>query len=563
MPKFIFVIGGVMSGVGKGAAAASIGRILQGYGYRVTAVKIDPYVNVDAGTMNPIEHGEVFVTEDGDETDQDIGNYERFLDENIYSVNYMTTGRVYQTVIEKERNLEYGGRCVQVVPHVPEEVIRRIKAAQRHAKADFTIIEVGGTVGEYENILFMEAARMMHLSRPKDVMFVLVSYLPIPGNTGEMKTKPTQHAVRTVNSAGIQPDFILARAEVPLDAPRRRKLSVFCNVGEGDVISAPDVDSIYKIPLNFEQEGIGRKILKKFGLRPRRPDMSDWRELVDRIDNSDRPVRIAMVGKYFSTGEFTLTDSYISVIEAVKHAAWSQRRKPVIEWLNAEEFENDPKSVERLAEYDGLVIPGGFGTRGIEGKIRGIRFVRERGIPYLGLCYGMQLATVEFARDVAGLDGASTEEVDPKSPHLVIHTMSGQERLIRERKFGGSMRLGAYPCVLASGTVARRAYGKAEISERHRHRYEFNNAYRERLQDAGLVISGTSPDGTLVESVEVKGHPFFVGVQFHPELKSRPLVPHPLFAAFVRAAAGGAKDDGKTVRKTAARSAGRQSRSGR
>jgi len=537
MPKFIFVIGGVMSGVGKGAAVASIGRILQGYGYRVTAVKIDPYVNVDAGTMNPIEHGEVFVTEDGDETDQDIGNYERFLNENIYSVNYMTTGRVYQTVIEKERNLEYGGRCVEVVPHVPEEVIRRIREAQRHAKSDFTIVEVGGTVGEYQNVLFLEAARMMHLSRPKDVLFVLVSYLPIPKNTGEMKTKPTQYAVRTVNSAGIQPDFILARAECPLDGPRRRKLSVFCNVSDGDVISAPDVDSIYKVPINFEEEGFGRKILKKFGLRTKHRDLADWRKFVESIDESEKPVRIAMVGKYFATGEFTLSDSYLSVIEAVKHAAWAQKRKPVIEWLSAEEFETDPKSVQKLAGYDGLVIPGGFGGRGIEGKMRAIRFVRENGIPYLGLCYGMQLATVEFARNVLGLKDANTEEVYKESPHLVIHTMPEQESLIREKRYGGSMRLGAYPCVLSAGTNARRAYGTKEISERHRHRYEFNNDYREDLKKAGLVISGTSPDGNLVEIVEIKDHPFFVGTQFHPEFKSRPLVPHPLFMAFIRAAA--------------------------
>jgi len=525
-----------MSGVGKGAAVASIGCILQSYGYRVTAVKIDPYVNVDAGTMNPIEHGEVFVTDDGDETDQDIGNYERFLNENIYSVNYMTTGRVYQTVIERERNLEYGGRCVEVVPHVPEEVIRRIKEAQRQAKADFTIVEVGGTVGEYQNVLFLEAARMIHLESPKDVMFVLVSYLPIPKNTGEMKTKPTQYAVRTVNSAGIQPDFILARAECPLDGPRRRKLSVFCNVSEDNVISAPDVDSIYKVPIHFEDEGFGRKILKKFGMHPKRRNLANWRRFTESIDQSSKPVRIAMVGKYFATGEFTLSDSYLSVIEAIKHSAWAQGRKPVIEWLNAEEFETDPKYAQKLADYDGLIIPGGFGGRGIEGKMRAIRYVRENGIPYLGLCYGMQLATVEFARNVLGLKDANTEEVYKKSPHLIIHTMPEQERLIKEKRYGGSMRLGAYPCVLASGTKSRRAYGLAEISERHRHRYEFNNAYRQDLLKAGLVISGTSPDGRLVEIIEIKDHPFFVGTQFHPELKSRPLAPHPLFMAFIKAA---------------------------
>jgi len=538
MPKFIFVVGGVMSGVGKGSATASIGRILQGYGYRVTAVKIDPYINVDAGTMNPIEHGEVFVTADGDETDQDIGNYERFLGVDLNSVNYMTTGRVYRTVIEKERNLEYGGRCVEVVPHVPEEVIRRIKEAQRRTRADFTMIEVGGTVGEYQNVLFLEAARMMKLAHPKDVMFFLVSYLPVPKNTGEMKTKPTQYATRTLNSAGIQPDFILARAERPLDAPRRRKLSVFCNVSEEDVISAPDVDSIYKVPVNFEIEGLGQKILKKFGIRAKKRDLTEWKRMVKSIETVGRPVRIGIVGKYFTTGEFTLADSYISVIEAVKHAAWRQGLKPEIEWVNAEAFEDRPAAVKSLSKYDGIIIPGGFGSRGVEGKIRAIRYAREKKIPFFGLCYGMQLATIEFARNVVGLKGANTEEIDPQSPHPVIHIMPGQVKLIKEKKYGGSMRLGEYPCILAPGSVSRRAYGRPEIDERHRHRYEFNNAYRERLRDAGLVIAGTSPDGILVEIVELKDHPFFVGTQFHPELTSRPLKPHPLFMAFVKASAG-------------------------
>ncbi len=535
MPKFIFIVGGVMSGVGKGAACASIGRILQGRGFKVTAIKIDPYINVDAGTMNPVEHGEVFVTTDGDETDQDIGNYERFLDQDITSVNYMTTGRVYRTVIEKERNLEYGGKTVEVVPHVPEEVIRRIRAAQRRAKADFTMIEIGGTVGEYQNVLFLEAARMMKLERPKDVMTVLVSYLPVPSKTGEMKTKPTQYAVRTLNSAGIQPDIILGRADRPMDEPRRRKLSVSCSVGEGDVISAPDVDSIYQIPLNFEDEDLSGTILRKFGMRARRRDMKDWRKLVTNIKNSTRPVRIGIVGKYFATGNFTLADSYLSVIEALKHAAWNQKMKPVLEWLNAEEYEKNPRSLKELSKYDGILIPGGFGSRGVEGKIRAIQWCREKKIPYFGLCYGMQLATIEFARHVAGLKKANTAEVDPKSPHQVIHIMPEQEAKLRAKNFGGSMRLGEYACILAEGTVSRHAYGTAQIGERHRHRYEVNNAYRERLREAGLTFAGTSPDGLLVEIIEIKNHPFFVGTQFHPEFKSRPLRPHPLFTAFVKA----------------------------
>jgi len=541
MPKYIFIAGGVMSGVGKGAACASIGKLLQSCGYSVTAIKIDPYINVDAGTMNPVEHGEVFVTSDGDETDQDIGNYERFLDIDITSVNYMTTGRVYQTVIAKERNLEYGGKTVEVVPHVPEEVIRRIKAAQRRAQADIVMIEIGGTVGEYQNVLFLEAARMMRLDRPKDVQVILVSYLPIPSMTGEMKTKPTQYAARTLNSAGIQPDFILARGERALDEPRRRKLSVNCNMKDDEVISAPDVRSIYQIPLNFDREDLGKKILRKFGLRSKKHDLASWRKLVQTIENPKREVRIAVVGKYFASGHYTFSDAYMSVIEALKHACWRERAKPVLDWLNSEEFEANPAALKKLSAYDGILVPGGFGSRGIEGIIKAIRYAREKKIPYFGLCYGMQLATVEFARNVAGLKRAHTTEVDPETPHPVIHIMPEQEAVVRQKKFGGSMRLGSYPCVLAKATSARRAYGRQEINERHRHRYEVNNAYRERLREAGLVIAGTSPDGLLVEIIELKNHPFFVGVQFHPEFQSRPLRPHPLFGAFIKACLGRGK----------------------
>lgn len=535
MPKYIFIVGGVMSGVGKGAACASIGKILQSSGYNVTAIKIDPYINVDAGTMNPVEHGEVFVTTDGDETDQDIGNYERFIDIDITSVNYMTTGRVYRTVIERERNLEYGGKTVEVVPHVPEEIIRRIKAAQRKSKADITMVEIGGTVGEYQNVLFLEAARMMRLEHPKDVLVILVSYLPIPSKTGEMKTKPTQYAVRTLNSAGIQPDFILARAERPIDEPRRRKLSVFCNVSDDAVVSAPDVDSIYEIPINFEREGMGKKILRRLGLKAKPSDLTEWAKLVKTIKNPSKEVKIGIVGKYFATGQFTLSDAYISVIEALRHAAWHNKAKPVLEWINAEEFEKDPASVKKLSKFDGILIPGGFGSRGVEGKIAAIKYAREKKIPYFGLCYGMQLATIEYARNVAGLKGANTLEVDPDTKHPVIHIMSSQEANIKQKNYGGSMRLGSYPCILADGTVSRQAYGQVEISERHRHRYELNNAYRERLREAGLVIAGTSPDGLLVEIIEIKKHPFFVGTQFHPEFRSRPLRPHPLFLGFVEA----------------------------
>jgi len=535
MTKFIFVVGGVMSGVGKGIASASIGKILQGKGFRVTAVKIDPYINVDAGTMNPVEHGEVFVTEDKDECDQDVGNYERFLDTNIYSDNYMTTGRVYQTVIQKERNLEYGGRCVEVVPHVPEEVIRRIRRAGKIAKADFVIVEVGGTVGEYQNVLFLEAGRMLHQRRPDDVLFVLVSYLPIPSKIGEMKTKPTQQATQLLNAAGIQPDFILCRAEQPLDEPRKRKISIFCNVDKRDIISAPDVDSIYEVPLNFEKEQLGQRILSKFNMRARQKDLAEWKKLVKIIKTAKEEVHIGIVGKYFTTGNFVLSDAYISVIEAIKHAAWAHNRKPVLTWLNSEEYERDPSKIKELKNLDGVIVPGGFGSRGVEGKIKAIQYCRENKIPYFGLCYGMQMAVVEFARNICGLADANTAEINPKTTNPIIHIMEEQGDLVKNKKYGGTMRLGAYPCVLNKKSLSYKAYGQKNISERHRHRYEFNNSYREQFEKAGLVIAGASPDNSLVEIIEIKNHPFFVGVQFHPEFKSRPLHPHPLFKEFISA----------------------------
>ncbi|MCX6740440.1 MAG: CTP synthase [Candidatus Parcubacteria bacterium] len=535
-PKYIFVAGGVMSGVGKGVSCASIGKILQSKGYKVTAIKIDPYINVDAGTMNPTEHGEVFVTDDGDETDQDIGNYERFLDQDILSTNYMTTGRVYLSVIQRERNLEYGGKCVEVVPHVPQEVINRIKKASELAKSDFTIIEIGGTVGEYQNILFLEAARMMRTETPNDVIVILVSYLPIPSKIGEMKTKPTQTAVRALNSTGIFPDFILCRAEVPLDEVRKEKLATFCNIPKGNAISAPDVDTIYEIPLNFEKDELGNRILEKFGLKDKGKDLKDWEKLVEVIKASKEKVNIGIVGKYFATGNFTLSDSYISVIEAIKHAAWANNRQPVLCWINSEEYEKDPAKLAELKKYDGIIVPGGFGMRGIEGKIQAIKYCRENNIPYLGLCYGMQLATIEFARHVAGLENANTPEVDENTPYPVVHTMEDQIEKIKTKKMGGTMRLGAYPCVLNKDSVSYKAYGQKEISERHRHRYEFNNQYRKLLEEKGLRIAGTSPDNNLVEIIEVPNHKFFVATQFHPEFKSRPLKPHPLFKEFIKAA---------------------------
>ncbi len=536
-----------MSGIGKGVATSSIGAILKSRNFNVTAIKIDQYINVDAGTLNPVEHGEVFVTEDGAECDQDVGNYERFLDRDIYSANYITTGRVYQAVINRERNLGYGGKTVEVVPHIPEEVIRRITQVAKESKADFVMIEIGGTVGEYQNILFLEAARMMRLRRPKDILFVLVSYLPIPKMIGEMKTKPTQYAVRTLNSAGIQPDIILARAEVPIDEPRKRKISVACSVSREDVISAPDVESIYEVPINFEEENLGNRILSKFKMRSRgRRDLSQWKSLVKTIKGANSAVKIGVVGKYFETGDFVLSDSYLSVIEAIKHAAWAHNRKPDITWLNSDHYEKFPRAVSELKNYDGIIVPGGFGARGVEGKILTAKFCRENNIPYLGLCYGMQIATIEFARNVCGIKDAHSTEVKQKTPHPVIDILPEQKTNLQRKDFGATMRLGTYPCKLKAGTAAFRAYknsdfkkevknGDIVISERHRHRYELNNEYKKTLEDKGLVMSGVNPDRDLVEIIELPKHKFYLGTQFHPEFKSRPLRPHPLFSAFVKA----------------------------
>ena len=536
MVRYIFVVGGVMSGIGKGVSTASIAKILQDKGFRSTAVKIDPYINVDAGTMNPIEHGEVFVTDDGVECDQDIGNYERFLNTEIYRNNYMTTGLIYQTVIARERNLEYKGKCVEVVPHIPEEVIARILRAGQKTKADFVLIEIGGTVGEYQNLLFLEAGRMMKLRSPKNVLFVLVSYLPVPGTIGEMKTKPTQYAVRTLNSAGIQPDIILARSIKPLDRPRKEKISIFCNMAPEDIISAPDVKNIYEIPINFERENLSARILKKFSLKQRQSDEKKWLVFYKRSLSAKKPVKICIIGKYFSTGDFTLADSYLSVIEAVRHAAWSLGIKPEIEWLDAEAFEKNPAKLKTLEKYRGLIVPGGFGSRGVEGKIKVIRYAREHDLPFLGLCYGLQLAVVEFSRNICGLKNANTTEVNPNTKYPVIDILPEQLENLKNKNLGGSMRLGAYACKLTKGTRAFAAYGKNIVSERHRHRYEVNNDYRDILKKRGLVISGVNPEKNLAEIIELPKHPFFIATQFHPEFKSRPLAPHPLFLAFTLAA---------------------------
>lgn len=527
-----------MSGVGKGVATASIGALLRAQGFCVTAVKVDPYVNVDPGTMNPTEHGEVFVTKDGQESDQDLGNYERFLDTDLCADNYMTTGSVYLSVIQRERSMGYGGKTVEVVPHIPQEVIRRIQSAAKKTEADIVLVEIGGTVGEYQNILFLEACRMLKLDHPHDVMTVLVSYLPVPNALGEMKSKPTQYAVRSLNSAGIQPDMIICRSTHPIDEIRKKKISLNCNVEAKDVISAPDVRSIYEVPIHYQKEGVAARISKKLHLPKRQLKMKSWAELTKNIEKDGKlEVRIGVVGKYFSTGDFTLSDAYLSVLEAIKHAAWAVGRTPKIEWLNSEEFEKSPaKMRKQLDELDGILIPGGFGSRGVEGKMLAIKYAREKKIPFLGICYGMQLAAIEMARDLCGMKDAASTEFNPKTKHPVIHLMNEQEEKMKNQDYGGTMRLGDYPCELLKGSKVRALYGEDRILERHRHRFEFNPLYRKQLEEAGLVISGSSPDGSLAEIIELEKHPFFIASQFHPELTSRPFHPNPLFLGFLKAA---------------------------
>ena len=431
-----------MSSVGKGVTTASIGRILQSKGYKIAIVKCEMYVNIDAGTIRPTEHGEVFVGSDGIEADQDLGNYERFTGMEATRENYITQGQIYLEVIKRERNLGYGGEDVEVIPDIPNEIIRRLNLVSQKQNPDFVIVEIGGTVGEYQDLLFLEAARMLHLKYPDRVVFVLVSYLPIPNKVGEMKTKPTQYAARTLNSAGIQPDFIVARSERSLDRKRKEKISVFCNIRPDDVISAPDVDSIYEVPLMLEKDNFGDKILEKFDLKSTKKDLRDWRKMVRKIKNAKKPVNIAVVGKYFATGDFTLTDSYISVVEAIRHACWQNGRAPRLHWINSEDFEKNPAAAARLKEMDGILVPGGFGGRGIEGIMMAIKYARVKKIPYFGLCYGMQLAMIEFARNVVKLNGANTTEVDRDSRAPVIDVMPEQKKNLEAKNFGASMRLG-------------------------------------------------------------------------------------------------------------------------
>ncbi len=532
--KYIFVVGGVMSSVGKGVASASIAKIIQSKGYSVANIKCDMYVNIDAGTIRPAEHGEVFVGEDGIEADQDLGNYERFTGQVSTRDHYITTGQVYQEVIRRERNLEYEGEDVEVVPDVPKEIIRRIKTCSKKHNAEVTIVEFGGTVGEYQVLLFLEAARMMKLDTPDDILNIIVSYLPTPALLGEQKSKPTQYAIRTLNSAGIAPDFVLCRAEEKATGDIRRTISNVCSLPVNRIVSSPNVDSIYDVPVVYERWNMGRDLLEAMGLKSRKSNMEDWVALSEKIKKLKKEVTIGVVGKYFNFK--SCKDTYISVIESLQHAAWANNRKINLLWLDSERYEKNKAKLKELDDIDGIIVPGGFGKRGTEGMILAAQYARENKIPYYGLCLGMQIASIEFARNVCGYKKANSEELNSKTPDPVIHIMEEQKKHMAEGNYGATMRLGAYNCTLRKGTKTHAAYGTGKISERHRHRFEFNNKYREEFDKKGLKIVGINPESDLVEIVELEKHPFFVGVQFHPEFKSRPMSPHPLFVAFIKAA---------------------------
>lgn len=536
MVNYIIVTGGVISGLGKGITTASIGKILENHGYKVTAIKIDPYINFDAGTLRPTEHGEVWVTEDGGEIDQDLGHYERFLDINIPKCNNITTGQVYSAVIEKERNGKYLGKTVQPIPHVTDEIKRRIRTPGEQSKFDFVLVEIGGTVGDYENVLFLEAVRQMKHEGEK-VIYVHVTYVPVLKSLGEAKTKPTQHSVKLLREIGIQPDFIITRSEKPLDDVRKEKIALFCNVSGDDVISDSNVDNVYGVPLLFEEQGLCKKILKKLGLRKEEIDFNTWKNYITKIRKLDKKVKIGIVGKYFDIGAFKLSDSYISVIEAVKHAAWNNNVRPEIEWIDSKIFEKQPRKIVNLKKVDAIIVPGGFGLSGVEGKITTIKYARENKIPYLGLCLGMQLAVVEYARNVCGLKGANTTEVEKGTSYPVIDFIPDQVKIVTESRYGATMRLGAYPAVLTEGSLVRKLYDdQSRVYERHRHRYEVNPQYIEILEKNGLVFSGRSPDGILMEFMELPSHPYFTATQAHPEFKSRPMKPAPLFDGLIKAA---------------------------
>lgn len=525
--KFLFITGGVVSSLGKGVAASSIGAILEARGLKISMVKMDPYINVDPGTMNPLEHGEVFVTDDGAETDLDLGHYERFTNAVLSSSNNFTTGKVYDSVISKERSGEYLGGTVQVIPHITNEIKQRILD---NAKGnDVVITEVGGTIGDIESLPFLEAIRQLRTDLGvTNTMFIHLTLVPYIRSAGEIKTKPTQHSVKELLGIGIQPDVLLCRTEKALDPEVKRKIALFCNVAKDCVISAEDVDTVYKVPQAFHEEGLDDRIVERLNVWTRQPDLKHWIRLCDRLETATKKVCIGMVGKYMS-----LKESYKSLNEAVIHGAIENHAKVEVRYIDPEELEKNPKNLEKLFEgIQGVIVPGGFGMRASEGKMMAIGYAREKKIPYLGICLGMQLACIEFARHRCGIKKAHSQEFEQDSNEAIIHYMEGQSSEVEK---GGTMRLGAYPCVLKKGSRSQTIYSTTEISERHRHRLEFNNAYREPLEAKGLKITGTSPDNRLVEIVELEDHPFFVGVQFHPEFKSKPFRPHPLFIAFIEA----------------------------
>jgi len=528
MTKFVFVTGGVVSSIGKGIVAASLGRLLKSRDYSVSILKLDPYINVDPGTMSPFQHGEVFVTEDGAETDLDLGHYERFTDTAMSRLNSVTTGSIYQAVINKERRGDYQGGTVQVIPHITNEIKERVHRVARNTSPDVVITEIGGTVGDIESLPFLEAIRQFRKDvGRRDVLYMHVTLVPWIASAGELKTKPTQHSVKELRSIGIQPDILVCRCEQPVPAHIKEKISEFCDVPAGCVITSQDAKSIYEVPLNLEQEGLAHQALDILQLPQRSPNLTHWRALVEGLYSSTKPVEIAIVGKYVS-----LNDAYLSVVESLRHAAIAHKAALKVCWVNSEDIEiYGPERY--LSGIDGVVVPGGFGTRGVDGKIRAIQYLREHTIPFLGLCLGMQCSVVEWARHVVHLDNANSSEFDPNTPNPVISLLPEQQDVV---DLGGTMRLGLYPCRLKPDTLARDLYQKEVVYERHRHRYEFNNAYRNLFVDSGYVISGTSPDGRLVEMIELPDHPFFIASQFHPEFQSRPSTPHPLFLGFVRAA---------------------------
>ncbi|SDN24714.1 CTP synthase [Psychrobacillus sp. OK028] len=530
MTKFIFVTGGVVSSLGKGITAASLGRLLKNRGLNVTIQKFDPYINLDPGTMSPYQHGEVFVTDDGAETDLDLGHYERFIDINLNKYSNITTGKVYSSVLRKERRGDYNGGTVQVIPHITNEIKDRLFLAAKETHADIVITEIGGTVGDIESLPFLETIRQMKRDVGSDnVMYIHCTLVPFINAAGEMKTKPTQHSVKELRSLGIQPNVIVLRSEMPVPQDMKDKIGLFCDIKPEEVIECIDADSLYEIPLNLQAQHLDQIVVDHFKLQSPEADMTDWKALVDQVKSLSKKVRIGLVGKYVE-----LQDAYISVVEAMKHAGYKFDADVEVKWVNAEEV-SDANVAEILGDVDGILVPGGFGDRGVEGKIAATKFARENNVPFLGICLGMQLATVEFARSILELQGAHSTELDPTTPHSIIDLLPEQKDV---EDLGGTLRLGLYPCKLTPGSKAHQAYGEELVYERHRHRYEFNNEYREQFEAAGFVFSGTSPDGRLIEIIELPDHPFFVASQFHPEFVSRPQRPQPLFRDFIKASVG-------------------------